>query len=215
MAEVRRVYVVDDDTAVRSSIVFALGTLGFQARPVSSGRMFIDDMGSFAPGCVLLDVRMPEIDGLQVIEAMGSSIHELPVVIMTGHGDIATAVRAMKLGASDFIEKPFDEAVLLVILDGIFATLSAKIGDVGQVMTACTRLEALAPREAEVLKALAAGHANKMIAHHLQISVRTVEMYRARMMHRLGVRSLSEALRLAFLAGWTSTADDSKSAAAI
>lgn len=197
----RRVYVVDDDASVRSSLVFFLKTLDMQARPCSGGREFLENLGSFQAGAVLLDLRMPETDGLAVLEAMGRRIGHFPVIVMTGHGDIGTAVRAMKLGASDFLEKPFEEQALTEALDRAFGQLATQIDAARSVDQALQRLQTLTPREADVLGGLAEGLPNKVIAYRLNLSVRTVEMHRASMMDRLQVRSLSEALRLVFLAG--------------
>lgn len=197
----RQIYVVDDDSDVRTSLFFALTTLGYDVRPSSSGEAFLDDVDGLKPGCILLDVRMPGIDGLQLIEALGERIRKLPVVVMTGHGDIAIAVRAMKLGASDFIEKPFEENLLLAILERVLANLDTALGEVDRREDAERRVAMLTPREADVLRALVSGHSNKVIAYELGLSARTIEMHRASMMNRLGVRTLPDALSLAYRAG--------------
>ena len=205
----KHVYVVDDDSMVRSSTAYFLATSGYTARMWNSGQDFLDDMPGLSPGCVLLDVRMPNVDGLEVIERMHDRLAQLPVIVMSGHGDIATAVHAMKLGARDFHEKPFDEAMLLESLERLFATLDKQVEVDDQHADALQRLKLLTKREADVLHALAAGLANKVVAYQLGLSVRTVEMHRSNMKSRLGVRTLPEALRLAFLAGAVSadTAD--------
>jgi two-component system response regulator FixJ len=146
-------------------------------------------------------VRLPGVDGLQVLEAMHDRLAQFPVIVMTGHGDVATAVRAMKLGASDFHEKPFDEAALLDTLARLFAALDKQVEADDHQAAAQARLALLTKRELDVLRGLAAGLPNKLLAYELGLSVRTVEMHRANMMTRLGVRSLPEALRLAYLAG--------------
>jgi two-component system response regulator FixJ len=168
---------------------------------LSSGRAFLDAAPDADPGCVLLDVRMPEIDGLQVIEMLGARITQLPVIVMTGHGDIATAVRAMKLGASDFLEKPFEEAALIETIERVFVTLGQHVLVADRCSDAKCRLDTLTKRENDVLCGLASGLSNKVLAYRLGLSVRTVEMHRSNMMNRLAVRSLPEALRLAYLAG--------------
>lgn len=197
----RQVYVVDDDSDVRTSLFFCLTSLGYDVRSSSSGQAFLDDVDGLKPGCLLLDVRMPGIDGLQLIEALGERIRKLPIVVMTGHGDVALAVRAMKLGASDFIEKPFEENDLIAILESVLSDLDATLGEVDRREDAERRVAMLTAREADVLRALVSGLANKVIAYELGLSVRTVEMHRGSMMQRLGVRTLPDALSLAYLAG--------------
>lgn len=194
----RIVYVVDDETEVRRSLGFFLKTAGFMPRPYLSGTDFLADSVDLASGCVLLDVRMPETDGLAVLERMGERRRHLPVIIMTGHGDIATAVRAMKLGAIDFLEKPFEEPVLVEALRRGFDKLTLDSVTELERRDADRRMAALSPREREVLSRLSEGKSNKEVAIALDLSVRTVEMHRATMFDRLGVRTLAEALRIAF-----------------
>jgi two-component system response regulator FixJ len=160
---------------------------------------FLEAVPRLSEGCVLLDVRMPKLDGLAVQAQLAKLECSLPVIVITGQGDVQTAVRAMKAGAVDFIEKPFDDQVLI---DAIEAALSrsGRLQPGREAIEAVERLAALSPREREVLDALMAGHPNKVIAYDLGISVRTVEVHRARMMHRLGVRQLAEAIRLAVIA---------------
>jgi two-component system response regulator FixJ len=197
----KRVYVVDDDIDARISLTFFLNTAGFIARPSSSGVAFLDDVASLQPGCILLDMRMPGLDGFEVIEALGERVTQFAVIIMTGHGDISTAVHAMKLGAVDFLEKPFGDDLLVATLENGFRVLGAGADQRERHVAAAARLNRLSPREKDVLHGLAAGLSNKVIAFRLQLSVRTVEMYRASMMDRLGVKSLPEAMRLAFTVG--------------
>lgn len=196
------VYIVDDDAAVRGSLTFFLMTAGFAARPYADPSTFLADAASLPPGCVLLDVRMPGISGFEVLERLAPRRAELPVVIMTGHGDVVTAVRAMKSGARDFLEKPFEEEMLLAILAQVFATLAGDVREQCRVADARSRLAALTDREREVLVRLLAGQPNKLVAFDLQISIRTVEMHRAAMMDRLQVRTFAEALRLALEGGF-------------
>ncbi|MBC7506301.1 MAG: response regulator [Sandarakinorhabdus sp.] len=191
------VYIVDDDQSVRESLAFFLTTLDYSAQQFADPEAFVRASATLAPGCVLLDIRMPGIDGLEVLESLQQAREVLPVVVMTGHGDVTTAVRAMKLGACDFLEKPFDEDTLLDILVRTFASLDGAVVSLGRLDGVRVRLARLSQREREVLVSLLAGRPNKVIAHELDISVRTVEMHRAGMMARLGVRTLSEALRLA------------------
>jgi two-component system response regulator FixJ len=197
----RRVYVVDDDIDARTSLTFFLNSAGFIARPSSCGVAFLDDVATLHPGCILLDMRMPGLDGFGVIEALGELVSQFAVIIMTGHGDISTAVRAMKMGAVDFLEKPFTEELVMATLANAFRTLDAGMGQRDRQTAAAARLSKLTPRERDVLQGLAAGLSNKVVAFRLQLSVRTVEMYRASMMDRLEVRSLPEAMRLAFVVG--------------
>lgn len=195
------VYIVDDDAAVRASTAFFLSSVGFTTAKFADGTTFLEEAHGLEPGCVLLDVRMPRIDGLEVLAEMGRRRLQFPVVVMTGHGDITTAVRAMQLGAADFVEKPFDEEMVLTILGRAFAGLDDSVRSAIRCRDAERRLALLSQREREVLDGLIAGRANKVLAFELGISVRTIEMHRAGMMDRLGVRTFAEALRLAFDAG--------------
>jgi len=156
-----------------------------------------------AEGCILLDVRMPQMDGLEVQKELNERGIAMPVIILTGHGDVSIAVSAMKAGAVDFIEKPFEKAVLLAAIESAFERLADVEGRATRAADATIRIAALSGREQDVLKGLARGLPNKTIAYDLGISPRTVEVHRANLMTKLGVRSLSEALRIAFSAGIT------------
>lgn len=193
----QNVYVVDDDRDVRLSISFMLGAAGFQSRPFASGQDFVDALGDLIPGAILLDIRMPEMDGFQVMAGLAARGVDWPVVIMTGHGEVAIAVRAMKLGAVDFIEKPFAEDVLLPSLGRAFDLLKDRGERAERKRAARDRVGLLSPREREVLQGLLAGLPNKLLARRLGISLRTVEMHRANMMDHLQVSSLAEALTIA------------------
>ena len=197
----QHVYVVDDDRDVRCSISFMLGTASLHSRPFASGSDFLDSVDDLAPGCIVLDVRMPQIDGFQVMAELGQRGIEWPVIVMTGHGEVSIAVRAMKLGAIDFIEKPFEEEVLLASLERAFLLLDERGEKAERKRIAQSRVAVLTARESEVLQGLMAGLPNKMLARQLGISLRTVEMHRANMMERLQVSSLAEALTLAVQAG--------------
>lgn len=197
----RHVHVVDDDRDVRCSISFMLGAAGIQSRPFGSGADFIESLDELGDGCVLLDIRMPETDGFQVMTALSERQIAWPVIAMTGHGEVPVAVRAMKLGAIDFLEKPFEEEVLLGSLDRAFGLLKERGEQAGRRRQANGRIETLSARELEVLKGLMAGLPNKELARRLEISLRTVEMHRANMMDRLSVGSLAEALTLGVQAG--------------
>lgn len=201
MSERRLIHLIDDEEAVRRSASFMLKTSGFDVRVYPSGVAFLKDAKHAEPGCILLDIRMPEMDGLAVQRELSARGVALPVIVLTGHGDVATAVTAMKQGAVDFLEKPFEKAVLLNAIANGFARLD-RVGEVGvEAQAAAVRIAALTPRERDVLTGLVRGHPNKTIAYDLGISPRTVEVHRANVMAKLEVRSLSEALRIAFAAG--------------
>ena len=197
----RLVHLVDDDEAIRRSASFMLRTSGLTVKTYASGVELLDQAKDLASGCVLLDVRMPEISGLEVQQALRERGVHLPVIVMTGHGDVTVAVQAMKAGAVDFIEKPFEKAVMLAALEEGFARLERSGRVAARAEEASARLEILTTREREVLEGLVRGHPNKTIAYDLEISPRTVEIHRANVMTKLGVSSLSEALRVAFAAG--------------
>jgi two-component system response regulator FixJ len=199
-SETKVVHLVDDDAAVRRSVSFALKTSGHQVETYESGDELLKKSRGMSEGCILLDIRMHGMDGLATQEALRDAGIALPIIIMTGHGDISLAVRAMKAGAVDFIEKPFDTDVLLSALQEGFRRLSSKAATGERKKDAEPRLHALTPREQHVLQGLAQGLPNKTIAYDLGISPRTVEIHRANLMAKLEVRSLSEALRIAFAA---------------
>jgi two-component system, LuxR family, response regulator FixJ len=195
------VHLVDDDEGIRRGVSFALRTRGYLVKTYASGVEFLANANNARPGCVLLDIRMPEMDGLEVQQALKERGVLLPVVVMTGHGDVERAVRAMKAGAVDFIEKPFEKGVLLGAVEAAIARLERAGRRHARADEARVRLSALTPRETDVMKGLVRGHPNKTIAYDLGISPRTVEIHRANLMAKLGVPSLSEALRIAFAAG--------------
>jgi two-component system response regulator FixJ len=200
MSEAKVVHLVDDDDSVRRSVGFMLKTSGHQVESYSSGAELLKQAKALDAGCILLDIRMPGMDGLEVQETLRQQGVTLPVIIMTGHGDVPLSVRAMKAGAIDFIEKPFEKQVLLAALEAGFDALERSDSGREKAKDAAVRLQVLTPREREVLDGLAEGLPNKTIAYDLGISPRTVEIHRANLMTKLGVRSLSEALRLAFAA---------------
>jgi two-component system, LuxR family, response regulator FixJ len=207
MTEAQRlVHIVDDDEAVRRSAGFMLRTSNFLVKTYASGTDLLS-VKNLPKGCVLLDIRMPEMDGLEVQAELHRRGLLHPVIIMTGHGEIGLAVQAMKAGAIDFIEKPFEKAVLIGALDEGFARLEHAGSAKARVEAAETKLNVLTPREREVLQGLARGFPNKTIAYDLGISARTVEVHRANVMTKLGAPSLAEALRVAFAAGLGVTPD--------
>jgi two-component system response regulator FixJ len=195
----RTIHVVDDDAGVRRALERLLRVAGFTPVTYATTSAFLDATDKLSPGCLLLDVRMPGMDGLRLQEKLNELGRSMPVIIMTGNGDVQTAVRAMKAGAVDFIEKPFDDEALLIALEAALAK-TAKIDRERASAEAVGRLAQLSTREREVLEALVAGHPNKVIAGDLGISARTVEVHRARMLQRLGTHRLADAIRLAVIA---------------
>ena len=194
------VYIVDDDAGVRRSLERLLDSAGLRALSYESPLAFLDAAVGLSAGCVLLDVRMPEIDGLTLQVWLAKLEVALPVIVITGQGDVQTAVRAMKAGAVDFIEKPYNDESLLNAIETALAR-AGRPDRAHEAGEAKHRIAELTPRERQVLDALVAGHPNKVIAYDLGISVRTVEVHRARMMERLRVRQLAEAIRLSVMAG--------------
>lgn len=201
MADRRMIHIVDDDEAIRRSAGFMLKTSGYAVTSFASGVAFLRDAKSVEPGCVLLDVRMPDMDGLEVQRRLAESGVAMPIVVLTGHGDVSIAVRAIKSGAVDFIEKPFEKIVLLSAIVAAFERLDDANGRSARATDAAVAIAALTGREQDVLRGLAQGLPNKTIAFDLGISPRTVEVHRANLMAKLQVNSLSEALRIAFAAG--------------
>ncbi len=201
MTDKRMIYVIDDDDAIRRSAGFMLKTSGFDVTAWPSGVAFLKEVRHAEPGCVLLDVRMPEMDGLEVQQILNERGIAMPVIVLTGHGDVSVAVRAMKAGAVDFIEKPFEKVMLLAAIEKAFDRIMDAEGRIVRSADAALAIAALTARERDVLEGLAQGLPNKTIAYDLGISPRTVEVHRANLMTKLGVRSLSEALKIAFGAG--------------
>ena len=193
------VHVIDDDDAARGSLAFLLGTAQFVVRAYASAKAFLDAIPGVEAGCVVTDMRMPEIDGLELLRRLKTQEIGLPVVVITGHGDVPLAVEAMRLGALDFIEKPYECEVLL---GAVRTALSAHDRDAKRDAERAEiqeRLASLSPREREVLDGLVAGKPNKIIAHDLGISPRTVEIYRANVMTKMQATSLSHLVRMALI----------------
>jgi two-component system response regulator FixJ len=201
MSDKKLVHIVDDEEAIRRSASFMLKTSGYAVETWANGTAFLKEIRNVSEGCILLDVRMPEMDGLEVQQALLERGITMPVIVLTGHADVSIAVRAMKAGAVDFLEKPFEKAVLIASIETALARMAASDGAVARAAEAEVVLAILTPREREVLEGLAQGLPNKTIAYDLGISPRTVEVHRANLMAKLDVRSLSDALRLAFAAG--------------
>lgn len=195
------VHVVDDDPAMRDSLGFLLHTAGFEVRLYAGGTQLLDGLRPPAQGCVLTDIRMPGIDGRELLRQLRAAGHELPVVMMTGHGDVPLAVEAMKLGACDFIEKPFDDEMLIQALR---SALELERGGPAEAIDPALgefmrRVGTLSQRERQVLDHLVAGENSKAMGRALDISPRTVEIYRAKLMAKTQATSLQELVRWAVL----------------
>jgi two-component system response regulator FixJ len=194
------VYVIDDDDAVRQSLEFLLKTAGLTVRGFEHARAFLEILPQIEQGVVVTDVRMPGISGIDLLRGLRETNPDLPVIVITGHGDISLAVEAMKIGAVDFLEKPFDDDLLIASVrsalnrDADVAKRKAELGNIGE------KLAALSNRERQVLDGLVAGNANKTIAFDLGISPRTVEIYRANVMTKMAANSLSDLVRMAMQA---------------
>ena len=201
MAE-RPILIVDDDADVRDLLRALLESSGFAIRDHSSASGVLSDPALETGLCLIADIRMPEMDGLQLQEELNRRKAQLPVIVVTGHGDVPLAVRAMKAGAIDFLEKPFDEELLLAAVRRarLAAEQARSQGESGE--QAARLIAQLTPRERDVLKHLVAGRSNKVIAYELSISPRTVEIYRAHLMDKMQARSLSDLIRAALAAGF-------------
>ncbi len=195
------IHVIDDDADVRQSLAFLLTTAGLTVRVHESANAFLKILAEVQEGCIVTDVRMPGIDGIELQRRLIAGGVRLPVIVMTGHGDIALAVEAMKAGAIDFIEKPFDDEVLIAAIE---TALARRAGDRERNTRAAVvhdRLKLLSERERQVMQGLIAGKPNKVIAYDLGISARTVEIYRANVMAKMQADSLSALVRMALLEG--------------
>ena len=190
------VFVIDDDDAVRDSLSFLLETHGLKPRAYGSAQAFLDELPLQPEGCVVTDIRMPGMDGLALMKALGARGARLPVIVITGHGDVPMAVRAMKSGAADFIEKPFDSDLLLIAVRQCLETIGRRENAVARQAATQARLETLSKRERQVLDELVEGKSNKAMAAELQISPRTVEIYRANVMQKMAAESLSGLVRM-------------------
>jgi two-component system response regulator FixJ len=195
------VYVIDDDPAMRDSLDFLLGAAGLKARLFESAVSFLEALPTLEHGCIVSDVRMPNLDGLELLRRLRESNKSLPIIIMTGHGDIPLAVEAMKLGAIDFIEKPFeDDRLIGTITTALSGAAQRHKGDAVAADIA-SRIASLSPRERQVLEGLIAGLSNKLIARDYDISPRTIEVYRANVMTKMQASSVSELVRFAIRGG--------------
>ena len=194
------VHVIDDDESARESLTFLLETADFRVRTYDSGKAFLDTVPGMEAGCVITDVWMPEIGGLEIVRSLKKLKLDIPVIVITGHSDVPLAVEAMKAGAVDFIEKPYDGEALLAAVRSALSAQKADAKRDGERAQIQERLAALSPRERQVLDGLVAGHHNKTIAHELGISARTVEIYRANVMAKMQATSLSHLVRMALIA---------------
>jgi two-component system, LuxR family, response regulator FixJ len=200
MATSAVVHLIDDDEHVRRALAFLLSTAGLAVRVHESGAHFLENLEGLQPGCIVSDVRMPGIDGLELQRKLKEKSIDMPMIIMTGHADVALAVAAMKAGAIDFIEKPFDDEVLLSAVRLALSRYDQAGESQAEVAQIKARADSLSKRERQVLEGLLAGHPNKTIAFDLGISPRTVEVHRANVMAKMGAKGLSGLLRMAMLA---------------
>ncbi len=195
------IYVIDDDEAVRQSLEFLLKTADMNVRGFDSAKSFLEVLPEIRAGCIVTDVRMPGITGIDLLRKLKELGVEVPVIVITGHGDIALAVEAMKIGAVDFLEKPFDDDTLLGAVRGSLSRNADAAQRNAELAEIQNRLTGLSNRERQVLEGLVAGKANKVIAFDLGISPRTVEIYRANLMTKMTANSLSDLVRMAMMAG--------------
>jgi two-component system, LuxR family, response regulator FixJ len=206
------VHVIDDDEALRESLLFLLNAAKFKVRVYESAEAFLDAIGHAEPGCIITDVRMPRMTGLELIRRLKASHAAFPVIVISGHADVPLAVEAMKLGAVEFLEKPFEEGALISAVLGALnrqAQDSKRDVERGAIEE---RVAALSQRQRQVLLGLVAGHPNKSIAFDLGISPRTVEIYRANVMTKMQAKSLSDLVRMALVAGLLNEATGPSSA---
>ncbi len=199
MARDAVVHLIDDDDGVRQAVAFLLTTSGFAVRVYESAAGFLEALPTVQPGCIVTDVRMPEMDGLELQRQLKQRGVGLPVIVITGHGDVPLAVEAMKAGAIDFIEKPFNDEKLLSAIRVAIDLHARDASREDEIAAIRAKIEALSPREREVLEGLVAGLPNKTIAYDLKISARTVEVHRANLMARMGAGSLADLVRMAFV----------------
>ena len=205
MTAPRLVHVIDDDDAVRDSLAFLLEAAGYEVQTYDSGLRFLEGYTGEERGCVLTDVRMPGLTGLELAARLKSLGSRLPIIVLTGHADVPLAVEAMKAGVDDFIEKPFDDQVIIKSIEHALERHAAHLAGAAQGGEAeqsetLQRLGTLSARERQVLQGVVGGKANKEVARELGISPRTIEIYRANVMHKMGAVSLSQLVRMTILA---------------
>lgn len=191
------VHIVDDEEPVRQSLVFLLSAYGFPAQTHASARAFLDISGNLTNACLVTDLRMPGMDGIELLKALREANNTMPVILVTGHGDVQAAVAAMKAGASDFIEKPFSDEALIDAITRVCNDAENRNGAEQRRKSALEKISMLSHRERQVLDGVVSGLPTKVIAHNLQLSPRTVEMYRASIMGKMHARNLAELIRIA------------------
>lgn len=196
-----KIFVVDDDEAVRNSLAALLSAEGYDTQTFASAQAFLDSYVPSTNCCLIADIRMPDMDGLELQEELNRRQVKVPIIMVTGHGDVPLAVRAMKAGAIDFLEKPYDEEVLLTTLSRCAQATHTAASQTVATDEFQTRLDTLTERERQVLRLLAAGKPNKVIAYELTISPRTVEIHRARVMEKMRANSLAELVRMVVALG--------------
>jgi len=204
--ERRVIHVIDDDEALRESLAFLLRAAQLEVKSYPSARAFLDSLPDQSLSCVITDVRMPEISGIDLLRRLKELKISVPVIVITGHGDVALAVEAMKIGAADFFEKPFDDDLLLASVRSALRMQEGEKKRYAERAEIESRIAALSPRERDVLAGLVEGRANKQIAFDLGISPRTVEIYRANLMNKMQADSLSDLVRMALVAGMLDSA---------
>ncbi len=195
------VHVIDDDEGLRESLAFLLRTAQIEVKSFASAGAFLNSLPDASLSCVITDVRMPDLSGIDLLRRLKENKIAVPVIVITGHGDVALAVEAMKIGAVDFLEKPFDDAVLLASVEAALRQHGGQARRDSERAEIESRVAALSPRERDVLGGLVAGRANKQIAFDLGISPRTVEIYRANLMNKMQAGSLSDLVRMALIVG--------------
>ena len=201
MSQKGNVYVIDDDEAMRDSLNFLLDSAGYAVTLFETATSFLEALPGLEFGCIVSDVRMPGIDGIELLKRMKAANSRFPIVIMTGHGDVPLAVEAMKLGAVDFLEKPFEDERLTAMIEGALRQAEPAARNEAVTQDIAARVASLSPRERQVMDGLIAGLSNKLIAREYDISPRTIEVYRANVMTKMQANSLSELVRLAMRAG--------------
>ena len=196
------VHIVDDEEAVRNALAFLLGTSGFAARIHVSATAFLEVAPGIRNGCLITDLRMPDLDGVELLRRLKESNAMLPAIVISGHGDVQMAVEAMKNGALDFIEKPFSDDVLIAAIERAVQQAETSTRDDATTKAITSRLASLSERETQVLKGVVDGLPNKVIAYELGLSPRTVEVYRAGLMGKMNAGSLSELVRMVLSVNW-------------
>src|SRR6201981_3431930 len=195
------IHVIGDALEMRDSLAFLLDVSGYEPQVYESASAFLKEVEVATLDCIVSDIRMPGMNGIELVRKLRGEGATCPVILITGHGDVALAVEAMKAGAADFIEKPFDDAVLLGAIRSALEVQPVSPSDSAVKRDAEAKLADLSPRERDVLRGLVAGKINKVIAHDLSISPRTVEVYRANLMAKTGARTMSDLMRIALAAG--------------